>query len=62
MSTTTDQNNHTSASFSRRNVKRSPAVIETNNIHSHIPLKVGHSINPTPSKRESLPKNSTDTK
>ncbi|CAF3332442.1 unnamed protein product [Rotaria socialis] len=62
MSTTTYQNNHTSTSFSRRNVKRSPTVIETNNIRSNIPLKDGHSINPTPPKRESLPRNSTDAK
>ncbi|CAF0872242.1 unnamed protein product [Rotaria sordida] len=61
MSTTTYQSNHVLTSFPRRTIRTSSTINAMTNDHCHVPLQANHFLNPIPSIRESLSKNSTST-
>jgi hypothetical protein len=62
MFTTDYQNNQSSTSFSRRNIRRSTSINAMTNDHSRVPLRTNHLLNPIPPIRESLSINSTNIK
>jgi len=62
MFTTAYQNNHSSKTFLRRNIRRSTTINEMTNDRSQFPLRTNHFLNPIPPIRESLAKNSTNIK
>jgi hypothetical protein len=59
MLTTDYQNNHSSKSFSRRNIRRSTTINAMKNDRSQFPLRTNHFLTPIPPIRESLSINST---
>jgi len=62
MFTTTYQNNHSSTSFSPRNIRSSTTINAMTNDRSQFPLRTNHFLSPIPPIRESLSINSTNIK